>query len=430
MRSHSRGALALLPLLASALIVTGATPAIADIQIASSAPAVNRPIALSGASAKAAPTIRAVANAPRTITVTARPGTGVMLSNGRSIPVFARASAAGRAVFTQLTPGTTYLIEARNTGTSRARVSVTALAAMSAPVRLTASTTASRTSIALVWKHTPTRATGGNAIGFRVVATPADPSIATITTDVRNVRSTVLTGLSSQTRYSFTLTPRNAAGYGRSTVARMNRTLDEIHGGAPGSAPGSASAQVPAADAIAEPIKGPITPTITQVSAPVAAAPAPGPAAPPPPPAPPATRTIYVCPDGYTETGDICTHVMAYTFHAETETTPYTYYTDSRYESCSGGDCPGSVFQDFGTDWSGTTCPRGGTMHSGQCLGWTTGHKWVNYQVKNAPPLGWHDDGSAFARQIQVRDAMPAGYSDDGTNWIKAASKIARIVPA
>jgi hypothetical protein len=137
-----------------------------------------------------------------------------------------------------------------------------------------------------------------------------------------------------------------------------------------------------------------------------------------------------VCPDDFTETGDICTHTKAYTYSPVTETTPYTYSTDSRYESCAGADCPGSSYQDFGTDWSGTTCPRGGTMHGGQCLGWTNGNKWVNYQVKNAPPMGWHDDGSAFARVIQVKDPMPAGFADDGTNWIKSASKIARVVPA
>jgi hypothetical protein len=44
--------------------------------------------------------------------------------------------------------------------------------------------------------------------------------------------------------------------------------------------------------------------------------------------------------------------------------------------------------------------------------------------------MGWHDDGAAFARVIQVKDAMPTGFADDGTNWIKSASKIARVVPA
>lgn len=123
-------------------------------------------------------------------------------------------------------------------------------------------------------------------------------------------------------------------------------------------------------------------------------------------------------------------HTLPYTFHEVTETAAYTYTADSRYEACYGGDCPGSVFRDFGTDWSGTLCPSGGTMHSGQCLGWTGGHKWVTYQVKNAPPMGWYDNGSAFAHEVQVKDDMPAGYSDNGTAWIKAVSKVARVVPA
>jgi hypothetical protein len=353
-----------------------------------------------------------------------------MLSSGKSVPVFTRASARGFVVFRELTPGQTYLIQSMGKDSSRARISVTALTTMRVPSRLTATTTDQRTSIKLTWQHTPTRATGGAAVGFRLTATPLDSSLATIIKDVRNVRSMVLTGLSTDVRYTFTLTPRNSAGSGTSATATMNRTLAEIHGGNSTSTPTSLA---PATDASLEPIKTPISPVITQVNNPaIPAPPAPTtPSAPPPPssPPPPATHTIHVCPDDFTETGDICTHTKAYTYSPVTETTPYTYSTDSRYEACSGPDCPGSVYQDFGTDWSGTTCPRGGTMHSGQCLGWTGGYKWVNYQVKNAPPIGWHDDGSAFARVNQVKDAMPAGFADDGTNWIKSASKIARVVP-
>jgi hypothetical protein len=349
-----------------------------------------------------------------------------MLSSGKSVPIFTRASARGYVVFRELTPGQTYLIQSMGKDSSRARISVTALTAMRAPSRLTATTTDQRTSITLTWQHTPTRATGGAAVGFRLTATPLDSSLATVTKDVRNVRSMVLTGLSPDARYTFTLTPRNSAGSGTSATATMNRTLAEIHGGNSTSTP---TTLAPAADASLAPIKTPVAPVITQFTNPANATP---PVAPPPPssPPPPATRTIYVCPDDFTETGDICTQTKAYTYSPVTETTPYTYSTDSRYESCSGPDCPGSVYQDFGTDWSGTTCPRGGTMHGGQCLGWTGGNKWVNYQVKNAPPLGWHDDGAAFARVIQVKDPMPTGFADDGTNWIKSASKIARVVPA
>ena len=426
MRSSVLGAVLLS---STALISLNASPAIAETQparVIASSSAIDAASPVKSVSVLPAAAIRAIANAPRVITVTARPGTGIMLSSGKSVPIFTRASARGYVVFRELTPGQTYLIQSMGKDSSRARISVTALTAMRAPARLTATTTDQRTSIKLTWQHTPTRATGGAAVGFRLTATPLDSSLATITKDVRNVRSIVLTGLSPDARYTFTLTPRNSAGSGKSATATMNRTLAEIHGGNSTSTP---TTLAPAADASLAPIKTPVAPVITQFTNPANATP---PVAPPPPssPPPPATRTIYVCPDDFTETGDICTQTKAYTYSPVTETTPYTYSTDSRYESCSGPDCPGSVYQDFGTDWSGTTCPRGGTMHGGQCLGWTGGNKWVNYQVKNAPPLGWHDDGAAFARVIQVKDPMPAGFADDGTNWIKSASKIARVVPA
>ena len=407
----------------AAMSTVGAQPALAETQIASSVPAL---IPLKGAS-----TIRAVANAPRTITVTARPGTSIMVSNGASVPIFTRANATGRAVFSRLTPGATYLIEAKNRDSSRARLSVTALAAIGAPARLTAATTDTRSSVRLTWQHTPSRATGGSAIGFRVTATPADSTVPTMSTDVGNVRSAVMSDLSTAVLYSFTVTPRNAAGAGKSTVARMNRTLAQIHGISTGT-----GAQAPAAEGITEPVRTPAPPAPSPASAPhttpttaPANSPAPTPS-PPAPPAPPATKTIYVCPDGLTESGDVCMHIQPYTFHEVIETTAYTYSTDSRYESCSGSDCPGSSYVDHGTDWSGTTCPRGGTMHGGQCLGWTSGNKWVNYQVKNAPPLNWYDNGTAYARDVDVRDPMPAGYSDNGTAWVKAVAKIARVVPA
>ncbi|MDP4803814.1 MAG: fibronectin type III domain-containing protein [Candidatus Nanopelagicales bacterium] len=419
--------LGVLLLSSTALISLNASPVLAETpppRVIASSSAITAASPVKSVSVLPDAAIRAVANAPRVITVTARPGTGIMLSSGKSVPIFTRASAKGFVVFRELTPGQTYLIQSMGKDSSRARISVTALTAMRAPTRLTATTTDQRTSIKLTWQYTPTRATGGTAVGFRLTATPLDSSFATITKDVRNVRSMVLTGLSPDARYTFTLTPRNSAGSGKSATATMNRTLAEIHGGNSTSTPTSLA---PAADASLEPIKTPVSPNIAEVSTPADANP---PAPPTPVPPTPATRTIYVCPDDFAETGDICTQTKAYTYSPVTETTPYTYSTESRYESCSGPDCPGSVYQDFGTDWSGTTCPRGGTMHDGKCLGWTNGNKWVNYQVKDAPPMGWHDDGSAFARVIQVKDAMPAGFADDGTNWIKSASKIARVVPA
>lgn len=83
----------------------------------------------------------------------------------------------------------------------------------------------------------------------------------------------------------------------------------------------------------------------------------------------PQTRTIWVCPDEFTDVDGVCTQSMNYTFHDEKLTQDYTYTSDRRLEQCAGSDCPGSEYKDFGTDWSGTTCPHGLTMHHGKCLG-------------------------------------------------------------
>ena len=50
--------------------------------------------------------------------------------------------------------------------------------------------------------------------------------------------------------------------------------------------------------------------------------------------------------------------------------------------------------------------------------------------VKDYPPAGWYDNGSAYAQDYDVKDALPTGYLDDGTQWVKTAAKIAMVVPA
>jgi hypothetical protein len=54
----------------------------------------------------------------------------------------------------------------------------------------------------------------------------------------------------------------------------------------------------------------------------------------------------------------------------------------------------------------------------------------VTVSVKDSPPVGWFDTGSAYGRTIDVRDPLPAGYLDDGTQWVSTAAKVAKVVPA
>ena len=51
-------------------------------------------------------------------------------------------------------------------------------------------------------------------------------------------------------------------------------------------------------------------------------------------------------------------------------------------------------------------------------------------QVKDAPPLGWYDDGSQYATEVQAKDETPSGWSDTGTEWIRTTAKVSKTVPA
>lgn len=104
--------------------------------------------------------------------------------------------------------------------------------------------------------------------------------------------------------------------------------------------------------------------------------------------------------------------------YGQQQTAPYQFdrkdYTYHSYRApCSGPEpqCHDSRYVDFGTDWSGTTCPRGGTMHDGQCLGWTEG--WYDATARDATPDGWQDNGSNWFKKA----AAPDGWFDNGTDY-------------
>jgi hypothetical protein len=249
-----------------------------------------------------------------------------------------------------------------------------------------------------------------------------DPDVPSISVQADTTEA-VLRGLDPTVLYSFTVTPHNLLGEGRASVARMDQSLAEISGVA-----------VPATEEAPEdaeqeriPAEPPVAPPPSPGPAP-AAAPAPQPARHSPVASKPQTRTVWVCPDSFTDIDGVCTQSMGYTFHDETQTQDYTYTSNRRREQCYGDGCPGSEYVNSGTNWDGT-CSQG-TLHDGRCHWWTTGHKWVTYQVKDAPPMGWYDDGSQYATDVEVRDETPAGWSDNGSEWIRTTAKVSKTVPA
>ncbi len=366
--------------------------------------------------------LTAVPTAPRTVTVTTNPNTRVTLKAPRTKTRSAKANAKGLATFTKLKAGKKYTVTADGESAT-----VVPVLKVGRARDLTIMTTSEPGTITATWAHVASKARGGLTVGYTLTATPVrvavgvttgvavgDPDVPSISVETDSTEA-VLRGLDPRVLYSFTVTPHNLLGEGRASVARMDRSLAEVSGIA-----------VPSADDADRDSAGK-TPSAEPSAAPVAAAP---PAPTPAPTRAPQTRTIWVCPDEFTEVDGVCTQNRAYTFHTETQTKDYTYTQDRRLEPCTGGDCPGSEYKDFGTDWSGTTCPNGGTMHDGKCLGWTTGQKWVTHQVKDAAPVGWHDDGSQYAKDVEVKDATPSGWSDNGSQWIRTTAKVEKVVPA
>ena len=352
--------------------------------------------------------LQATPSAPRAVTVTTEPGTLVTINAKGAKRQSKVANKDGQATFTKLTAGKDYRVSTNNDDATVRPVTKVGKAS-----DLTVMTTDQVGTVDLTWNHKATKARGGDTIGYTITATPADGS-EPITMEAATTEAE-LSGLDPAALYSFSVTPHNALGDGKPSVAQMSRSLADITG-----------ITGPAAT---DPVAQDNNPGPTPAPAPQPA-PAPAPAPKPGPAPKPNTKTIYVCPDGYDDVSGVCTQTKDYTFHAETQTKDYTYTQDRRLEPCSGSDCPGSEYKDFGTDWSGTTCPNGGTMHDGKCLGWTTDQKWVNYQVKDAPPMGWHDDGSQYAKDVEVKDATPSGWSDNGRQWIRTTAKVEKVVPA
>jgi len=327
-------------------------------------------------------------SAPSTITVKSNPGAPVKAKMVGSKKVISKkADNAGFATFAKLTAGSPYTFTTN--GESAIGIPVTPVTPAS---NLTVSTTESPDSVHLAWKHQTVKPQG--YVSYRVTAGPVDAqgnvqSAQTITNTVTGLETTLI-GLDTSQRYEFAVIPFNSLGDGQATVALMTRSLGEITGV---SQKAEVREQIPPAP-----------------QAPKAAA------TPAPAPAGPSTKTIYVCPDGFSDNGGLCTKSLPYTF----TTRDYTFHSESRIESCSGADCPGSTYVVVPTPCNV------GTAHGDTCQYWSTGQRNVTVQVKDSAPSGYADNGSAWVQ----KDALPAGYSDNGSEWISTAAKITRVVPA
>lgn len=337
----------------------------------------------SAAPATVATTVIGIDAAPvAALTVTGHGGK-VVTATAKGQPTRSITTGTGApAVLRRLTPGVRYTIRVGGqivgTGTPLGQVGPAA--------GLSVQTTDTRGVVSLTWTHAPLRAEGPR-VRYDVLATPlladgTDDTAAILTATVTTTTAR-LDQLDPSRRYRFTITPRNTAGTGRSSTATMTRTLND-------------TTPTPAAS----------VPVSTPTAAPAA------PTAQSPAPSGPTTKTIWVCPTGYTETTTgACQTTLAYTY----TTTPYTYHQEATGPAPildtygTAGTCPAAYNrEDYGV--MGTYCRKYGAVPT--------------RTVKDNTPTGYTDTGTAWT----LKDPAPAGYTDTGTQWATTTAKVAKTV--
>lgn len=343
----------LAPVALAAVALVGASgPAQADsppppaaVGVLADTSAPGEVIATAAAPSRATTGIRAQAPRPRTIVVTGHGGRPVALVREGAHPLRVPRPGRAPATFTGLTPGATYTVIVGGLRVG----AVTALDRPAPVSRVVVHRTPEVGTVQVTWQYRATRSAG--RVGFDVVASAA--GVPTVRTTVGDQRSTTLSGLRPDALYTFTVTPRNSAGAGRSTSAVMTRFLG-----------GASPAPSPAAPAPAVPLS------------------APSPA--------PATRTIFVCPGGFTENAaGTCTSRLDYTFHEEaTGPAPLLTSVETTIAACPAG----ANLEDYG---------------------------WVMYCRTYGP-----------VPTRTVKDPTPDGYTDTGTAWERTVPKDAVVVPA
>jgi len=269
---------------------------------------------------------------------------------------------------------------------------------------------------------------------FTVMATPVKRPTAARMLKATSGPVVSFDGLDENARYTFTVTPQVGQFTGPTSLLLMTATLKQLRGltvaeqlkAIPTAS--SSAATIASAAATGTDISSTQTATstaniqTTQASAPQPAAapqPAPQPAA---APAPPRTRTVYVCPDGFTEVNSICTTTLPYTY----STLSYTFHQEPYTVTVQD---PGITYAADRAQSTGTLCPWGGSPNAGGDLCSIAGgtHQETRYNtVKDTTPVGFTDTGTEWKK----KDAAPTGHTDNGTQWVKTTAKVATEVPA
>ena len=342
--------------------------------------------------------LQAIPSASRTVEIVAGPRDVLRLKTQGKKSRTVRADAEGYATVKNLVAGRTYTIS-----TSDASTTVVPVVFVGRATSLSVTTTRMHKSVALTWRHRATRARGGSDITYRVVAEPLvdDPealidfSAATLDEEV-STNTATLTGLDPQLRYRFSVTPQNSLGSGRPTVAVMQDSLGSILGlSVPGETQIPLEPKNPQGEKTA-PAAAPLTP--------------PGPPARQAPAPTSSTRTISVCPEGFSDDNGVCTRKMAYTYEIQ----DYTYHrakvgTETYVDRCASG------YTDAEGNFHWIEQPHDCTQTRD-----------VYGDVLDPTPAGWEDTRTHW----QKKDDTPEGWADDGHQWVQTTGKITKVVPA
>ena len=359
-------------------------------------------------SAEVSTSVQILTTKPNSITVIGHGGQPVTVWTKGTQPITKKPSSTSPVTFTGLKAGESYAVYV---GATQASV-VRTLTAAGVASAVTVQAGPIESSIDVSWDILLPAGTKAGSVSYLIEAT--SPTASPVSMKVTGTDHALITGLNPDAKYTFTVTPMVGTIKGTPASATMIVTVAEAFALAKDEAGGNA-------DPVAKPAApvAPVTPVAPAApSAPVAPA---SPATPAPGPAAPSTKTIYVCPDGFSEAGgDLCQRTLAYTY----TTSAYTYHAEPNYVTVQTGTrtetVPGS---------SATGCSNGGTLYGDTCYAsypvYETQQQGTK-QVKDAGPAGYTDNGSAW----QQRDAMPAGYSDNGSAWVQTAAKVAKVVPA
>ena len=361
-------------------------------------------------SAEVSTSVQVLTTKPNSITVIGHGGQPITVWTKGTQPITKKPTNANPVTFTGLKAGQAYAVYV---GATQASV-VRTLTAAGVASGVTVQAGPIDSSIDVSWDIALPSGTKASSVSYLIEAT--SPMASPVSMKVTGTDHALITGLNPDAKYTFTVTPMLGATKGTPASATMIVPVAEAFALAKDAAAGNADPVAKPAAPVA-PVT-PVAPTAPSApeapASPAAPAPAPGPAA-------PSTKTIYVCPDGFSEAGgDLCERTLAYSY----TTSSYTYHAEANYVTVQTGTrtetVPGS---------SSTGCTNGGTLYGDTCYAtypvYETQQQGTK-QVKDAGPAGYTDNGSAW----QQRDAMPAGYADNGSAWVQTAAKVAKVVPA